>query len=109
MANDLVLFAHRFVRLHIFVGLRPEFRRIVAALLRFDIEVVRIALLRLRVSAPGNFAPAALLDEVVPEAVEQEREEEWIMGEIAKGVALPGLYPANAETMARYEADMRGR
>ena len=53
--------------------------------------------------------PAALLDEVVPEAVEQEREEEWIMGEIAKGVTLPGLYPPNEETRARYLADMAKR
>ncbi|MGE3855348.1 MAG: ribonuclease activity regulator RraA [Dehalococcoidia bacterium] len=49
--------------------------------------------------------PAALLDEVVAVAPEQERLEEWIMGEVAKGVPLPGLYPPNAETRARYEAE----
>jgi len=49
--------------------------------------------------------PAALLDEVVAIAPEQERLEEWIMGEVAKGVPLPGLYPPNAETRARYEAE----
>lgn len=48
--------------------------------------------------------PAALLTEVVTEAVEQERLESWIMGEVAKDVPLPGLYPPNAETKARYEA-----
>ena len=53
--------------------------------------------------------PASMLETVVPEAVEQERLEEWIMGEVGRGVPLPGLYPANAETMARYEADMRAR
>jgi regulator of RNase E activity RraA len=47
--------------------------------------------------------PAALLDVVIPEAVEQERFEGWIMGEVARGVALPGLYPPNEETRARYE------
>ncbi len=47
--------------------------------------------------------PAALLDEVVKEAIEQERMEAWIMGEVEKGTALPGLYPMNAETKARYE------
>jgi regulator of RNase E activity RraA len=47
--------------------------------------------------------PAALLDVVIPEAVEQERFEGWIMGEVARGVALPGLYPPNEETKARYE------
>lgn len=53
--------------------------------------------------------PAALLDEVVPEAIEQEALEAWIMTEIERGVPLPGLYPANAETKARYEAFRAGR
>jgi regulator of RNase E activity RraA len=47
--------------------------------------------------------PAALLDEVVAQAAEQERMEAWIMKEIEKGVPLPGLYPMSAETKARYE------
>lgn len=48
--------------------------------------------------------PAALLDEVIPAAVEQERLEGWIMSQVAAGVPLPGLYPPNEETKARYEA-----
>jgi regulator of RNase E activity RraA len=48
--------------------------------------------------------PAALLDAVLEEAPEQERLEAWIMAEVARGVPLPGLYPMNAETRARYEA-----
>src|SRR6187401_3427790 len=48
--------------------------------------------------------PAALVDEVTKLAVEQERLEGWIMAEVNRGVPLPGLYPANAETQARYEA-----
>jgi regulator of RNase E activity RraA len=48
--------------------------------------------------------PAALLEAVIPEAVEQERFEGWIMGEVARGVPLPGLYPPNEETRARYTA-----
>jgi regulator of RNase E activity RraA len=48
--------------------------------------------------------PAALLEEVVAAAPEQERLESWIMDEVAKDVPLPGLYPPNAETKARYEA-----
>ncbi len=52
--------------------------------------------------------PQALLAEVVVEAEEQERMEAWIMGEVEHGAALPGLYPMNAETRARYEKD-RGR
>jgi regulator of RNase E activity RraA len=47
--------------------------------------------------------PAGLLDQVVAEAIEQERLEEWIMGEVSHGAALPGLYPPNAENLARYE------
>ena len=48
--------------------------------------------------------PAAFLDEVIKGAVEQEALETWIMGEVEKGAALPGLYPPNAENKARYEA-----
>lgn len=48
--------------------------------------------------------PAALLAEVVAEAPEQEAMEAWIMEEVDKGAPLPGLYPMNAETRARYEA-----
>ena len=48
--------------------------------------------------------PAAMVEEVTALAVEQERLEGWIMEEINRGVPLPGLYPANAETQARYEA-----
>ena len=48
--------------------------------------------------------PAALLDEIVAEAAEQERLESWIMAEVDRGVALPGLYPPNAENKLRYEA-----
>jgi regulator of RNase E activity RraA len=51
--------------------------------------------------------PQKLLETIVAEAPEQERMEEWIMGEVGKGLALPGLYPMNAETKARYEADKK--
>jgi len=49
-----------------------------------------------------------LLTDVVEAAAEQEKLEAWIMAEVQAGVPLPGLYPANAETKARYEA-FRGR
>jgi regulator of RNase E activity RraA len=52
--------------------------------------------------------PAALLDDVVAAAVEQEKLETWIMGEVEAGAALPGLYPPNADNQARYEAWKRG-
>jgi regulator of RNase E activity RraA len=51
--------------------------------------------------------PAKLVDEVVATAPEQERMEEWIMGEVDNGASLPGLYPMNAETKARYEGSKR--
>ena len=51
--------------------------------------------------------PAKLLDEVVAAAPEQERQEAWIMAEVEMGAALPGLYPMNAETKARYEASKK--
>ena len=52
--------------------------------------------------------PRALLDDVVEEAVEQEELEAWIIGKVQAGSCLPGLYPPNAETKARYEAFRRG-
>ncbi len=48
--------------------------------------------------------PEASLDDVVAAAAEQERLEAWIMKEVEGGAALPGLYPPNAETLARYHA-----
>lgn len=48
--------------------------------------------------------PAALLDAVVAEAPEQEAQEAWIMTEVDRGVPLPGLYPMNDDTKARYAA-----
>lgn len=48
--------------------------------------------------------PAALLDEVIEAAVEQERQEGWIMQQVEQGQSLPGLYPPNDENRARYEA-----
>ncbi len=49
--------------------------------------------------------PAALVDTVVALAPEQERKETWIMTEVEGGAALPGLYPMNAATKARYDKD----
>jgi regulator of RNase E activity RraA len=49
--------------------------------------------------------PQALVAEIAAAADEQERLEAWIMGEVEKGVPLPGLYPPDAATKARYEAE----
>ncbi len=48
--------------------------------------------------------PAALLDDMLALAPEQERFEGWIMDEVNNGAVLPGLYPPDAKTKARYEA-----
>ena len=48
--------------------------------------------------------PAAKLDQVLTESIEQERLEGWIMREVDAGAKLPGLYPPDAETRARYDA-----
>ncbi len=48
--------------------------------------------------------PVAMLDHVLAEAPEQERAEGWIMEEVKRGAELPGLYPMNEETRARYAA-----
>jgi hypothetical protein len=48
--------------------------------------------------------PQALIDFVVAEGEEHERYETWVVSEVEKGVALPGLYPANDEAKARYAA-----
>ncbi|NNE24642.1 MAG: ribonuclease activity regulator RraA [Rhizobiales bacterium] len=48
--------------------------------------------------------PAALLDDVVKLGPEQEQLEGWLVSEVEGGAKLPGLYPPNDETKARYAA-----
>jgi len=48
--------------------------------------------------------PQAMLAEVTEMAAEQEAMESWIMGEVEKGTALPGLYPPNDDNRAKYAA-----
>lgn len=48
--------------------------------------------------------PQALVGDVVKEGMEQEHFENWIIGELKKGVKLTELYPPTAATLARYEA-----
>ncbi len=47
--------------------------------------------------------PQAMLDDLVATAPEQERFEAWVVSEVERGQPLPGLYPPNAETRARYQ------
>jgi regulator of RNase E activity RraA len=51
--------------------------------------------------------PVALVEEVAKLATEQERFENWALAEVERGLPLPGLYPPNAETKARYEAETK--
>jgi regulator of RNase E activity RraA len=53
--------------------------------------------------------PAALVEDIVRAAPEQERLEGWIMEQVEAGASLPGLYPPNEENKARYEAAKQGR
>src|SRR5215218_150827 len=46
--------------------------------------------------------PQACLDLILAEGAEQERMEAWIVQQVNAGAVLPGLYPMNAETQARY-------
>jgi regulator of RNase E activity RraA len=48
--------------------------------------------------------PAAIVHDIVEDAVEQERFEGWIMEEVNAGAVLPGLYPPNEANKAKYEA-----
>ena len=48
--------------------------------------------------------PAALVNDLVAAAAEQERLEGWIMSRVEEGVPLPGLYPPNEDNTARYQA-----
>ena len=51
--------------------------------------------------------PKAFLDLILAEGAEQERMEAWIVDEVKGGAVLPGLYPMNAETKARYAASKK--
>ncbi len=46
--------------------------------------------------------PKALAEAVRDAALEQEAFEDWALAQVKGGAALPGLYPPNAETQARY-------
>ncbi len=48
--------------------------------------------------------PQAHLDLILTDGPAQERMEGWIVDEVNAGAVLPGLYPMNAETRARYAA-----
>jgi regulator of RNase E activity RraA len=53
--------------------------------------------------------PKDLVEFVAEEGAEHERYETWVVSEVERGVKLPGLYPPNDETKARYETWKKGR
>ncbi len=48
--------------------------------------------------------PQDLVAFVADEGAEHERMESFIVAEVERGAKLPGLYPMNEETKARYAA-----
>lgn len=48
--------------------------------------------------------PQALLAEILAGAREQDEFERWVIEEVARGRALPGLYPATPESLAEHRA-----
>lgn len=53
--------------------------------------------------------PPHLVEEVVAEAVAQEREDAWVAEQVAAGASVDGLFPMDAEWKARYRAETEGR
>lgn len=48
--------------------------------------------------------PPAIVDELVDDAIEQERQETFIAEHVGNGEGVDGLYPMNADWKTRYEA-----
>ena len=48
--------------------------------------------------------PRAFVELILSDGPEQEAMEGWIVNEVNNGAELPGLYPMNADTKARYAA-----
>ena len=58
-------------------------------------------------SAGAVVIPAALVEQVAKDGPEQERFEAWVVREVENGAKLPGLYPPNEATRARYEKERK--
>lgn len=48
--------------------------------------------------------PPALIEELLDDAIEQERQEAFITEQVSAGESVDGLYPMNADWKSRYEA-----
>jgi 2-keto-4-pentenoate hydratase/2-oxohepta-3-ene-1,7-dioic acid hydratase in catechol pathway/regulator of RNase E activity RraA len=49
--------------------------------------------------------PPSMIHEIVDAAIEQERQENFIAARVAEGEGVDGLYPMNAQWMAKYKKD----
>lgn len=52
--------------------------------------------------------PAPLLDEIARAAAEQEAQDAWVAARVAEGKRVDGLFPPNAEWLARYRTEKDG-
>jgi len=51
--------------------------------------------------------PSALAEAVADEGADQEQFEAWVLREVERGAQLPGLYPPDQATKARYAAQTK--
>jgi regulator of RNase E activity RraA len=51
--------------------------------------------------------PSALAEAVAEEGAAQEKFEAWVLREVERGAPLPGLYPPDQATQARYAAQTK--
>jgi len=49
--------------------------------------------------------PKAMASDIIEQCLEQEKFEAWVVKEVRAGRPLPGLYPPDAQTLARYQSD----
>jgi regulator of RNase E activity RraA len=49
--------------------------------------------------------PCAMAEQIIAEAADIERFDEWVMAKVAEGEQLSGLYPPNPENEERYRRD----
>jgi regulator of RNase E activity RraA len=47
--------------------------------------------------------PPAIAEEVLTDAVEQERQERFVTEQVAAGASVDGLYPLSGSWLARYQ------
>jgi len=93
---------------------------VVLALNEIVVRARDVNVVRLRVDVDGDLLgafdadgvvvlPPALAAQVLADAQEQERQEEFIAGQVAQGESIDGLYPLSGRTRPAYQAWVRGQ